>query len=109
MHRVFLIFAFALGLTLATPTVQVFADSDHSDSDSGKKAKKAKKAKRAKGSKGARGSKGASLSSAKREGDIQPASSGSSVPELDMTFAGSSVLLLLGGIAYFAARRRDEE
>ena len=36
-------------------------------------------------------------------------STGSSVPELDMTAAGSAVVLLLGGVAYIASRRREQE
>ncbi len=39
----------------------------------------------------------------------QPTPSGSSVPELDMTAAGSAVVLLLGGVAYIASRRREQE
>ncbi len=36
--------------------------------------------------------------------------SGSSngVPELDATVAGSAMVLLLGGVAYIASRRRDD-
>ena len=30
------------------------------------------------------------------------------VPELDATVAGSAMVLLLGGVAYIASRRRDD-
>lgn len=30
------------------------------------------------------------------------------VPELDTTVAGSAMVLLLGGVAYLASRRRDD-
>jgi len=33
---------------------------------------------------------------------------GHSVPELDTTLAGSAIVLLLGGVAYLASRRRDD-
>ena len=35
--------------------------------------------------------------------------SGHAVPELDPSAAGSAMLLLLGGVAYIASRRRDED
>lgn len=35
-------------------------------------------------------------------------SSGFSVPELDAGVAGSAVVLLLGGVAYLASRRRED-
>ncbi len=35
-------------------------------------------------------------------------SSATSVPELDPTAAGSALVLLIGGVAYIAARRREE-
>ena len=35
--------------------------------------------------------------------------SGASVPELDMTVAGSAIVLLLGGVAYMISRRREQE
>lgn len=34
---------------------------------------------------------------------------GRAVPELDPSSAGSAVVLLVGGVAYIAARRREEE
>jgi hypothetical protein len=34
---------------------------------------------------------------------------GTSVPELDPSAAGSAMVLLLGGVAYIASRRRDED
>lgn len=42
-------------------------------------------------------------------GGITPGGSGSgtSVPELDMKVAGSAIVLLLGGVAYIASRRRE--
>jgi hypothetical protein len=42
-------------------------------------------------------------------GTTPAGSSGASVPELDMTVAGSAVVLLLGGVAYLASRRREQE
>lgn len=44
-------------------------------------------------------------------GGITPAGSGSGagVPELDMKVAGSAIVLLLGGVAYIASRRRKLE
>ena len=33
----------------------------------------------------------------------------SHAPELDPTLGGSAMLLLLGGVAYLASRKRDEE
>ena len=33
----------------------------------------------------------------------------SRVPELDASTAGSAMVLLLGGVAYIASRRRDED
>jgi hypothetical protein len=43
-------------------------------------------------------------------GGIQPSEGGgSSVPELDMTVAGSAIVLLLGGVAYIASRRREQQ
>jgi len=35
--------------------------------------------------------------------------SGFAAPELDPSAAGSAMLLLLGGVAYIASRRRDED
>jgi len=35
--------------------------------------------------------------------------SGVSIPELDPSAAGSAVVLLLGGVAYIASRRREED
>ena len=34
---------------------------------------------------------------------------GAAVPELDMTVAGSALVLLLGGVAYMISRRREQE
>ena len=34
---------------------------------------------------------------------------GSAVPELDPSAGGSALVLLLGGVAYIASRRREEE
>ena len=43
-------------------------------------------------------------------GGITPSGgSGASVPELDMTVAGSAIVLILGGVAYMASRRRREQ
>ena len=42
-------------------------------------------------------------------GGIHPGSSGASVPELDMTVAGSAIVLILGGVAFLASRRREQE
>jgi len=36
------------------------------------------------------------------------AKSGFGVPELDPSAAGSAIVLLLGGVAYIASRRREE-
>ena len=36
-------------------------------------------------------------------------SSGCSVPELDPTAAGGAMVLLLGGVAYMASRRRKDD
>jgi hypothetical protein len=38
-----------------------------------------------------------------------PAKSGFGVPELDPSAAGSAMALLLGGVAYIASRRREED
>ena len=40
---------------------------------------------------------------------ITPGTNGASVPELDMTVAGSAIVLILGGVAYMASRRRREQ
>ena len=43
-------------------------------------------------------------------GGIKPGGgSGASVPELDLTVAGSAVVLLLGGVAYMVSRRREQQ
>lgn len=34
---------------------------------------------------------------------------GHAVPELDPSVAGSAIVLLVGGVAYLASRRREEE
>lgn len=43
------------------------------------------------------------------DGGIRPGGSGATVPELDMTVAGSAIVLILGGVAYLASRRRREQ
>ncbi len=45
----------------------------------------------------------------KRQMRQQRYKSGRSVPELDPSAAGGAVVLLLGGIAYIASRRREED
>ncbi|MEM7437440.1 MAG: hypothetical protein AAF436_19970 [Myxococcota bacterium] len=37
------------------------------------------------------------------------ANGGRNVPELDPSFAGSSMVLLLGGVAYVMSRRREDD
>jgi hypothetical protein len=39
----------------------------------------------------------------------RPAKNGFGVPELDPSAAGSAIVLLLGGVAYMASRRREED
>lgn len=41
--------------------------------------------------------------------DSWSGSSGVSAPELDATVAGSAMVLLLGGVAYLASRRRKDD
>ena len=45
---------------------------------------------------------------AKRHNDHQ-SQSRAGVPELDPSAAGSAIVLLLGGMAYIASRRREED
>ncbi|MBT8469127.1 MAG: hypothetical protein KJN97_10290 [Deltaproteobacteria bacterium] len=40
---------------------------------------------------------------------IKPSTSSPSVPELDPSAAGGAIVLVLGGVAYIASRRRDED
>jgi len=39
----------------------------------------------------------------------KPKSGGVSTPELDPSAAGGAMILLLGGVAYIASRRREED
>jgi len=41
--------------------------------------------------------------------NITPATGSRSVPELDPNAAGSAIVLLVGGVAYIASRRREED
>ncbi len=88
MKRLLLGLALAFGLMLTTPTTYVAADSDSdsADSDSGPRF---------------RARSGGSTSG----GTIRS----SHAPELDPTLGGSAMLLLLGGVAYLASRKRDDE
>ncbi|MGB8330019.1 MAG: hypothetical protein WCE62_07810 [Polyangiales bacterium] len=45
----------------------------------------------------------------RRSHDVRSKSVGMSVPELDPTAAGGAMILLLGGLAFIASRRREED
>jgi MYXO-CTERM domain-containing protein len=79
MKQLFVVFSIAFGLLVTAPVMSVQADSD-SGSDSG----------------------------------VAVATSGGgsgthAAPELDSTVAGSAMVLLLGGVAYLASRRRRDD
>lgn len=88
MKQFFLGIAVCLGLLLAAPADVVQAGSD-SGSDSADSGRRGSNGARARGSRGGR-SRG-----------------GMSVPELDSAVGGSAIVLLLGGVAYMASRRRN--
>lgn len=82
MKQLFVVLSIAFGLLLATPVVSVQADSDS-----------------------------VSAWSDADSGSAMAVSSGGGhgVPELDGTAAGSAMVLLLGGVAYLASRRRRDD
>ncbi len=82
MKQLFAVLSIAFGLLLAAPVVGVQADSDSADS----------------------------ADSADSGSAVAVSSGGGhSVPELDRTVAGSAMVLLLGGVAYLASRRRRDD
>lgn len=86
----------ALGLMLTVPTAYVAADDDSGAQKKEKKEKKEKKDKEAKFGDGDSDS-------------WRTAARSTTAPELDPAIGGSALVLLLGGVAYLASRRRDRE
>lgn len=82
MKQLFVVFSIAFGLLLAAPMVSVQADSDSRSSKSN-------------------GDSGSVVAVS--------GGGGRAVPELDRTVAGSAMVLLLGGVAYLASRRRRDD
>jgi hypothetical protein len=80
MKHWFLGLALALGFVLMAPAVDVQADSDS-------------------------GSAGSDSKVAVASGG----SNGIGVPELDPAVTGSAIVLLLGGVAFMASRRRNDD
>jgi hypothetical protein len=89
MKRLILVLSLVVGVWMLSPTPEAQAWSWSSWTKSQKTSKRAKRAKSYKQSGGTRG--------------------GSAVPELDPGAAGSAVVLLMGGIALIASRRREDE
>jgi hypothetical protein len=82
MKQLFIVLSIAFGLLLFAPVVSVQADSDS----------------------------GSAASDADSGSAVAVSSGGGrSVPELDRTVAGSAMVLLLGGVAYLASRRRRDD
>ena len=82
MKQLFVVLSIAVGLLVAAPVVSVQADSDS----------------------------GSATSGADSGSEVAVSSSGGrSVPELDRAVAGSAMVLLLGGVAYLASRRRRDD
>jgi hypothetical protein len=106
MKRLFVILSLAFGLLLVAPAPEAAAWGGWNSSDSG--------GQRASGRRGNRG-RGAHHRShghsrqGRSAGSVGSRTSSHGVPELDPGAAGSALVLLFGGIAYLASRRREDE
>lgn len=89
MKHLLVSLSLVLGVMFITPTPTAHAWSWSSFFSWGKKSDNGKNKKKWR-YKGGRGSKGA-------------------IPELDPSMAGSSLVLLVGGVAYVMSRRREED
>lgn len=89
MKRVALILSLVVGAWMLSPAPEAQAWSSGWNKNHKAAKHHHRRHKRHKGPKGSRG--------------------GSAVPELDPSAAGSAMVLLVGGIAYLASRRREEE
>jgi hypothetical protein len=89
MKRLIVFLSLVVGVWMLSPTPEAQAWSWNGWSNSHKSSKRSKHSTRYKRSGGSRG--------------------GSAVPELDPGAAGSAAVLLLGGIALIASRRREDE
>jgi hypothetical protein len=95
MKRLFVILSLAFGLLLVAPAPEAAAWGGWNSSDSG--------GQRASGRRGNRGR------GAHHRSHAGSRTSSHGVPELDPGAAGSALVLLFGGIAYLASRRREDE
>jgi hypothetical protein len=89
MKRLVVVLSLVVGAWMLSPTPQAQAWSWNGSNNSHKTSKRSKRAKSYKQSNGSKG--------------------GSTVPELDPGAAGSAIVLLLGGVALIAARKREDE
>jgi uncharacterized protein (TIGR03382 family) len=93
MQRLILVLSVVVGAWLLSPTPEAQAWSWSSWSSS-----KQSSNHRSKGGKSVKG-----------KGNDHKGKGQTTVPELDPSAAGSAMVLLLGGMAWIASRRRDEE
>jgi hypothetical protein len=81
MKRLVLILSLVIGASMLSPTSEAQARSSSGQSQKVKKGKQGKRGKQTR----------------------------AGVPELDPSAAGSAIVLLLGGAAYIASRRREQD